>query len=212
MNIRTFWKDVTNKELDKISEYSFYEWLILRRLYSGGRMGGSEISENDLLQSFPSEKLGEAKNAVRSLERKQILVKKPKPNDIIYQAKPGFFANDPVVVCFIKKIIENRDLRVSLIDKTLELTRTSEVLMRVVADELIKNRKHIIDQRVEASEDIAFDGDLGVRISLTIKCPNNSRFKIEYVAVEPHELRHLTFRSRCDCGLIHQCGAFGKVF
>ena len=122
MDVREFWPEITNEEIDTLQTLSHHEWLIVRRLYKDKRIGGREISEDDLIQGFPKEKLGDARKALKSLERKGIIVKKPKPGVKIYQTPPDFFTN-PSVTFFIEKIAEMEILRKSLIDPDLDILR-----------------------------------------------------------------------------------------
>jgi len=176
MDIRAFWPEITDEEVDVLQALSSYEWLIARRLYEGKRIGGREISEDDLVQGFPKDKLGKAREAVKALEKKEIIVKKPKPTAMIYQAPPDFFT-DRTVMMFIKKITGGHALRDSLISETLVLTKTSEALKTFV-NKMLSSNRNIIEQRITVSEKVAFDGNMGLRVFLKARCEYGGCFEI----------------------------------
>jgi len=209
MDIREFWPEITNEEIDVLRAHSPYEWLIVKHLYTDKRIGGREISEDDLLQGLPKEKLREAKKAVKSLEKKGIIVKKPKPTVIIYQARPDFFTN-PLAIEFINKITKNEILRKSLINKSLEFTKISDSLMKIVNNTL-ESKKNIIEKKITASEEIAFDGNRGLKVFLKIQCPKGGFFEIWYNVVDPRDMNRLTFESHCTCRSSHTCTTYGRV-
>lgn len=210
MDIREFLPEITNEEVALLQTLSCYEWLLSKRLHNGRRFGGKEISEEDLLQGFPKEKLKEAKRALKSLEKKRIIVKKPKPSITIYQTPPEFFTN-PFVVFFIEKITENEMLRQSLVDKTIKFTKVSETLMRIVS-ETFSSKSNIIERRITASKKTAFDGDNGLVVFLKIRCPNDGHFEINFDLTDPSDISKLIFESNCTCGSLHMCNAYGRVF
>jgi len=209
MDIRVFWPEITNEDIDTLRALSPYEWLIARRLYNGERIGGREISEDDLIQALPKEKLREAKKAVKTLEKKRIIVKKPKPTTIIYQTRHDFFTSTPVVT-FIKKITENEMLRKTLINESLEFTKVSEPLMAIV-NHALTSKRNIHEKKIAASERIAYDGNRGLRIYIKAQCPKEGFFEIEYDVVDPRDMSQLTFEIRCSCCSFHTCNAYGRV-
>jgi len=214
MDIREFWPDITEEGIDALIEAlgpnSWYEWLIVRRLYNDKRIGGREISEDDLMQGFPADKLMRANKAIKSLEKKRIIVKKPKPGIKIIQTPPDFFAV-PIRVSFIRKITENEGLRRSLIDETLELTKMSEALTRIV-DATLGSNRGIVEKRIASSEKIAYDGYLGLRVFIRARCQRGGCFEIEFDVVDPRDMSDLYFKPHCSCGALHDCGASGRVF
>jgi len=209
MDIRAFWPEITDEEIGVLQTLSSYEWLIARRLYEGRRIGGREISQDDLIQGFPKDKLGKAREAVKALEKKEILVKKPKPTARIYQAPPDFFT-DRVVTKFIKKITEGHALRDSLINETLVLTKTSEALKTFV-NKMLSSNRNIIEQKITISERVAFDGNMGLRVFLKVRCEDGGCFEIEYDVVNPRDMNVLSFESDCTCGSVHYCSASGRI-
>ncbi|MCL2509679.1 MAG: hypothetical protein FWF07_01185 [Methanomassiliicoccaceae archaeon] len=209
MDIRKFWPEITNEEVDVLQSLSPYGWLIAKRLYKGGRIGGREISEDDLLQGFPKEKLGKARDAVITLEKKRIIVKKPKPTVVIYQARHDFFTN-PSVIVFINKITESEMLRESLINESLEFKKVSETLVRIVNNTL-DSKGNILEKKITASDKIAFDDNLGLKVNIKAQCPKGGSFELEYHVVGPADMSKFTFKPPCTCCSIHVCTAFGHV-
>jgi len=210
MDIREFWPEITNEEIDALKSLSAYEWLIARRLYNGERIGGREVSEDDLIQGLPKETLKEAKKAVKTLEKKGIIVKKPKPTTIIYQARPDFFTNSPVIA-FINKITESESLRKSLINKSLEFTKVSD-LLKTIVNKSLTSKSNILEKKISASKRVAFDGNRGLRVYIKAMCPKDGFFEIEYDVVDPRDMSRLTFETSCSCHSFHTCRANGQVF
>jgi len=211
MDIRRFWPNISNEEIRILQSLGLnnYEWLILRRLYNGGRIGGCEISADDLPQGVPIDKIGKAKAAIKSLEKKQILVKKPKPTTIIYQTPTDFFSNS-VATSFLEKVTADEELRSCLINEKLELHLISETLTKIVSRTL-NHKNDVTGYVINASETKAFDGELGLNLVITFKCPNGSSFDAEFEITHPIDVSALTSDIRCVCGYHHHCTASGMV-
>jgi len=209
--IRTYWPKVTNDQVDKLNELSGRQWILVRRLCRDNRHGGKEISEKDLLQSMPPDKIGEFKKELYGLIKKQILVKKPKPTTIIYQSPLGFF--DDTVAEFTDRIATDDELRRELMDNNVEFLKVSEEIMEVLINTHSKRKKELGGNSVlYPSVNKTAEGDLGVIAKLEFICPNTkNKFFVEFEILSVEEIYQILEFVECDCGAVHSCSPSGRI-
>jgi hypothetical protein len=125
IDVRRWWPDISNSEIDELDSYGCYELLLIRRLVDNIG-GGKELSKDDLLKGIESDKLGRLDDASKSLEQKKFLLKKPKPGGVtIYQVDPKSYTQ--TLKKFAEMIRTNGDLADAL---RSDKYSSSEFLMR----------------------------------------------------------------------------------
>ncbi|UAL08228.1 MAG: hypothetical protein KRP56_02995 [Candidatus Methanogranum gryphiswaldense] len=209
LEIRKWWPDITNGEIDCLTKYSNYEWLVFRRLVSAGIGGGKEISENDLLQSIPTHKYKKMKEAFKSLEQKGILVKKPKPTVIIYQV-PTLVYTDTIKK-FSLLIRDHNDLHNALVKEDIKFLKISETISLIVANHC-KLPYDLKPSLKSTNNNESQTEELGVILNVEFSCPYSHRKnKIEFEITSPEKIFSEIHIWKCDCKKEHICTAYGRI-
>lgn len=209
VDIRNWWSDIENSEIDAISTYSNYELLILSRMI--GRIGGgTEISREDLLQSLPSDKLGKGGEAIDRLVKKQILLAKPKPKLTVYQVNPKNYT-EPLQK-FLKNIRTDKNLKKSLIEEQVTFTKTSETLIEIYNNSF-KGHKFCNLSSIKPSEKkLDWKEEFGIVVEIEFRCKRCDGTKcFEFEILDPRSIFTLTELWSCECGEIYNCTACGKI-
>ncbi|MDR2846280.1 MAG: hypothetical protein LBV63_03260 [Candidatus Methanoplasma sp.] len=211
-NIRDHLPDITVEQIQVMTGLTCYGWLLVSKMYNGGRIGACEISDDDLLKGFRPHLGHKFKEAIEDLEKKGILVKKPKPGVMIYQSVPTFYTDD--VVYIAKAIRENRDLHDTLQNDDLELEETTSDILTEKLHEIYKRNKHgcLSEYSLRPSDNIAFDGKKGVVSTISFICPVTKHpLVVEFEILDPHDLYSNPRHILCDCGREHWCYASAKL-
>ena len=208
VDIRLWWSEITNSEIDSLIAYSPYEWLVLRRLVNNTG-GGKEISEDDLTQSIPSDKIDRFRAAIASLKKKKVIRSKPKTNIVICQVHVGEYT--AIVKKFTALIRKNKDLYNSLLAEEVTFIKTSDKIFKLI-DSAYKN-KDDISYSTRTSNNLSIFGELGIVIAVTFVCPHtkNSK-KFDFEILDPRDIHKKTQTWLCDCGRDHTCCANGRMF
>jgi hypothetical protein len=180
-------------------------------MYNEKRIGAHEISLDDLLSGFKLHLIDKFKVAVESLEKKGVLVKKPKPGLMIYQSVPSFY--DRNVAHFCKLIRENRNLHEALYDNDLEFeNRVSDVIMTKLRDMYQRNKHKCLHDFSLKPSDSTVNGISGVVATLHFICPVDKHiFTIEFEIDDPCKLFKDSRSVLCSCGNYHWCSSSAKL-
>ena len=208
-DVRTWWPNITNSELDILRIYSHYEWLIMKRLV-GNIGGGKEISEDDLAQGVPSDKLGKLKGAIRTLEKKKVIRIKPKPGMRICQVEPSIYTE--TVVKFAEIIRSDKNLVNSLLSEDVLFINRSEIISKIINNTFGKKADVLRSIRVSDKCSVLDDG-LGIVITLAFHCPEiETSMEHEFEILDPRDLTSKIEHWSCECGRVHMCFANGNLF
>jgi len=207
-DIRRWWPEITNSEIDTLNEYNQYEWIVIKRLINDIG-GGKEISRDDLCQSVPSHKIGKLKKAIDSLYKKEFLLLKPKPNTKIYQVDPNKYTD--TAIKFAELIRTHSDLFESLISEDVMFIKTSDMITQIIKN-TFKNRSNLLHSiRVSEEFSILKDG-YGICINIAFNCPHTKNIKVlEFEILTPNDVTEKTQNWSCDCGNTHVCLANGFI-
>jgi hypothetical protein len=209
LEIRKWWPDITNEEIDCLTKYSNYEWLVFRRLISAGIGGGKEISEKDLLQSIPTHECKKMKEAFKSLEQKSILLKKPKTNLTIFQVDPSVYTE--TIKKFSQMIRENKDLFEALKKENVKFLKISNTLCLLVKQYCRLSYKIEPSLKSTTNNETQIE-ELGIILTIEFNCPNSYRKnKIKFEIISPEEIFLKKEDWNCDCGFNHACNAIGQI-
>jgi len=208
-DVRIWWPDITNAEIDSLKEYSHYEWLVMRRLV-GNIGGGKEISEDDLGHGVPSHSLGKLREAIKGLEKRCILLIKPKPGMRICQVDPRVYSEP--VKRFAELIRTNKDLFDMMLSEKVVFIKRSDTIIRLIEDRY--KGKNAFQYTIRISDKLSVLGEeLGIVVTTIFHCPSgNSVKECEFEILDPRDLMCKTHIWDCECGSIHTCCAYGRLF
>jgi hypothetical protein len=123
------------------------------------------------------------------------------------QVDPNAYTD--AIEVFSELVRKNRDLHSALVSDNVEFNKTSCVLAKILEDEYSKRR---VSFDLQASDKSALDGDLGVLVHVTFKCPNTAYAKtMTFEILDPRELYRAYKHWDCECGYMHTCTALGKI-
>lgn len=215
VDIREWWPDIQNSDIDAIGKYTNYELLILRRMVNKIG-GGTEIYKKDLLQSLSSDKLGEGKKAIDSLVKAGVLRAKPKTNGIIvYQVDPKHYTEPLKIVLDI--IRRDKNFREALKAGSVTFIKTSEVLETIFKNSF-RSHEYCQFLKIRPSEQLCeFKNndkeELGIIIELEFKCKKCNRIEnLEFQILNPQSIRKSTDIWECKCGTRYNCTTAGELF
>ena len=212
MDIRRFLPNITNEDVVHLASLSCHEWVIARRIYREKISKNKTIERKDLCQSFPKDKLDRANEAIDSLIKKRIIGVSSKPNAQNFHSDGKLFRG--IVTVFLDKITEDSELKDALINEEVEFTKTSETLITIIENKM-RPKINGRDYSLRASTKKAFDGvDLGLIIDMTMRCENHISFDVSFEILYPNDLFEdwNTKIIKCECGNIHTCVAYGKMY
>lgn len=207
LEIRKWWPEITNEEIDYLNQYTAYEWLVIRRLITNGIGGGKEISEDDLIQSIPVDKIDKMKDAVKSLKKQKVIVKKPKPGIEILQVTPEKYTS--TMKKFSSMIREKKDLSQALIDEDVKFLKVSDTLCLLI-HKYCKSPYQIKPSLKITSNNESQIEELGVILTIDVNCPNSYRInKVTFEIISANEIFSKMETYVCKCGYEHTYTANG---
>lgn len=211
-DIRKWWPDITNFDICILTEYNCYELLLIERLIHGHIWGGKEISQEDLLQGVPTDKLGDLKDAAKVLYKKGILRIKPKLNLVIYQVESGIYSEPLTEIA--KHIRSDESLKKALIENQVHYTKTSDAIETTLRKAIGEVRGSHQSYEIKASEsESVFKGQLGIIVELEFKCRSchNSK-QISFEILDPRDIHMKIEVWECCCGSTNNCCASGRMY
>ena len=215
-DIRTYWPDISEEIIQAFNEFDEYEWVILSRIFAQKRFAGHEINEDDLLQSFPSHKLGEAKGWLKRLVTKQVLHSKPKPACPVYSGhSPNpVFLEKSASGKILARIRDDDSFKKALINRAIVVMRVSSVLEGAL-EGIYQDKagKSILKPAIRPSETLLEEG-YGAIVPLVFICPTTKKHLplIEYEVTDPRTIFTQKTELICPhCRKKHIAFASGKI-
>lgn len=211
LDIRRWWPEIKNSDIEAIITYDYYELIILHRLVDKVA-GGTEISEDDLLQSVPKNKIGKLRDSLKNLVRRGILSKVPKTKGVIvFRANPGIYTETLKELLYL--IRTDNELKKAMIDEQVSFLKVSETLINAHAENYKKNPfcRHL---KTEPSKQLSvLNKELGIVIELEFECRScHQRKHISFEILSPNSIFKESYNWNCVCGNTYTCTPQGIIF